>query len=82
MTTESLSIRNCPLTFRCAQKWSALTVTIDPRIRFCEQCENSVHFCESDSEIADALRNNQCIAMSLIAATSSTAEDDDMFMGF
>lgn len=87
MTTDSLLIRNCPLTFRCTQKWSSLTVTIDPRIRFCEKCVNPVHFCESDSEIADALRNNKCIAMSLIAAKSSTAEnddieDDDLFMGF
>lgn len=55
-------IRNCKLAYRCDRDWSKLTETDDPDERFCESCQRVVHFCHTDSDLAEAIRLNLCVA--------------------
>lgn len=56
------SIRNCRFAFKCEKKWEDLSETMEDGIRFCSTCENEVHFCEDDDELASNVRLNRCVA--------------------
>lgn len=57
------SIRNCLFNFRCEAQWSGMLPTTNRAVRFCGSCERSVRLCETDSELLEAIRNNECVAI-------------------
>ncbi len=60
-------IRNCALGLKCPKKWEDLQPLSNPKIRYCLECGEEVHFCESDEEIVSSIRMNFCIAYTGIA---------------
>jgi hypothetical protein len=59
----SISIRNCRFAFRCTRKWDKLKVTADEGVRYCSDCERTVHWCSTDRELAQAVAFNHCVAI-------------------
>lgn len=56
-------IRNCVFAFRCEAEWDDLDETKEKRIRFCNQCQKQVHFCDTDEQLVNAIKSNLCVAI-------------------
>ncbi|RZW16516.1 MAG: hypothetical protein EX260_09810 [Desulfobulbaceae bacterium] len=56
-------IRNCRFKFKCGAAWEHLDATEAPGVRYCGGCERDVHLCETDDELAKAIRENHCVAI-------------------
>ena len=39
-------------------------------IRFCGDCQQAVHYCHTDGELAEAIRLNRCVAIERPAAAA------------
>ena len=68
-----MGIQNCKFKFRCTQQWGLLERTEVSRIRYCVECESEVHRCETDKQLAAAVRNGLCVAI------PNKVEDDVTF---
>lgn len=60
-----VEIRNCEFRFECPKLWAELQETENQKIRFCEACNRSVHYCKTPSELQRAIINNYCVAVEL-----------------
>ena len=58
--------------FACSKRWETLAPTEDASVRFCQQCKESVHYCDT---IADA--ETRALAGQCIAIPKQLAEDDE-----
>lgn len=56
-------IRNCKFAFRCEKKWENLKPSGIPTVRHCTDCKRDVHYCQSDEDLATAIRENLCVAI-------------------
>ena len=63
MPNSDLTIRNCTFAYKCAADWDLLQTTNDDSIRFCNECQREVHYCEDDDELAHCVKLNRCIAI-------------------
>jgi len=63
MTRNELTIRNCVFAFKCKRDWQGMQDTKDEKIKFCSDCNRQVHFCETDAELAKAVKFNECVAI-------------------
>ncbi|TLU61878.1 hypothetical protein FE810_13765 [Thalassotalea litorea] len=57
-------IRNCSIGKKCSQKWKHLTETEDPDLRYCEECDKGVHYCNSPEELTMHIMEDHCVAIS------------------
>jgi uncharacterized protein (TIGR02996 family) len=57
----------CRMSFRfeCPKQWEQLTPTDVPKVRFCESCQQPVHFCNSLPEARDHATRGNCVALTL-----------------
>lgn len=60
---EKLTIRNCKFAYKCTAKWDNLQETEDESIRFCDECQKEVFFCDSDDTLVSLVKLNRCIAI-------------------
>jgi len=44
-------------------KWETLSDTDDRQIRFCQSCQKEVFFCNTNEELAEAIKMNRCICI-------------------
>lgn len=58
-----MSIENCRFKFRCEQTWEGLTPTAHDQVRHCSECREDVHFCTTDEQLAQAIRQGHCVAI-------------------
>lgn len=58
-----ITIRNCTFAYRCDRKWAELTKSDNPDVRFCNECQKNVYFCRSDDELAEAVKQDRCVAI-------------------
>ncbi len=58
-----LTIRNCKFAYRCSAKWDDLEETDDDEIRFCNDCQKEVFFCDSDETLITFVKLNRCVAI-------------------
>jgi hypothetical protein len=56
-------LRNCKFGYQCPALWEELASTKRADVRFCGKCDRKVHFCETDSELREAIENNRCVAL-------------------
>lgn len=63
MDWNEVTIRNCTFAFKCQAKWNSLIKTDSEGIRFCNDCQREVHFCEDDDELVRSIRLNKCVAI-------------------
>lgn len=59
-------IRNCQFRFQCPKSWDALQQTDDLTIRYCEQCQRTVHYCKTPTELQEAIVKDQCVAVEIV----------------
>jgi hypothetical protein len=61
-----IDIRNCPLAFECTRRWQQLaTIADQPSVRYCQDCERSVHLCRTDGEYRQHRLKGHCVALAL-----------------
>jgi hypothetical protein len=58
-------VKNCQFAFKCPKKWEDLTLTLFDRVRHCHGCQRDVFLCNTDAELAEAVRLNRCVAVEL-----------------
>jgi len=58
-------IKTCQLTFVCSQKWDELVQTDRTDVRYCEQCEKTVHFCKTQSELDRCMERGDCVCFDI-----------------
>ena len=51
------------LSFRCRNRWEALTPTEDSAVRHCGDCDHQVHWCDSDAALKALSKAGSCIAI-------------------
>ena len=56
-------ILNCNFSYECTKYWSTLAPTSDSKIKFCSDCDKTVHFCASEEELQRARQLNLCVAI-------------------
>lgn len=71
MTAE---IRNCEFRFQCTKTWDSLKPTEDLSVRFCDQCQRTVHYCSTPTQLHDAIVKNRCVAAEIRYAPSGSIE--------
>lgn len=56
----------CRMAFRfeCPKKWESLTPTSADPIRYCESCDQHVHYCSSLNEARQHAERGHCVALS------------------
>lgn len=64
---DEVQIRNCTIAFRCIKTWNELRDIGDSTRRFCDECRREVFYCHTNAELAEAIRMNRCVAITLIA---------------
>lgn len=74
MTHINPHIRNCQFGYRCPKTWDALGITEDSAIRYCDKCEQNVHFCHTDAQLVDAIHHNRCIAINRLGGGQDDPE--------
>jgi hypothetical protein len=62
MTSE---IRNCEFRFQCPKTWDSLQTTEKLTVRFCPNCQRTVHYCVNKTQLYDAIVKNQCVAVEI-----------------
>ena len=64
-----IDIRNCPLAFECPRRWRQLAPIADqPSVRYCADCDTSVHLCRTDAEYRQHRLEGHCVALELEGA--------------
>ena len=58
-------IRNCEFRYECPKLWAELQETENKKIRFCDACDRSVHYCKTPAELHRAIINNYCVAVEI-----------------
>jgi uncharacterized protein (TIGR02996 family) len=57
----------CRMSFRfeCPKQWAELSPAENPKVRFCESCNEHVHYCDTLQEARDHAGRGHCVALSL-----------------
>jgi hypothetical protein len=62
--TPPVVLRNCNFSFVCNADWDSMTPSAsNGKQRFCDTCNKQVFFCSTDEELAEHVRDNDCIAI-------------------
>ena len=57
-------LRNCSFKLVCHADWELMEPTvINGNQRYCETCKKQVFFCTTDQELAEHVRDNDCVAI-------------------
>ncbi|WP_439630713.1 TIGR02996 domain-containing protein [Gemmata sp.] len=51
--------------FVCEKRWDELTATDDDAVRFCGQCKETVHYCDTIADARQSAELGRCIAVDL-----------------
>lgn len=63
---DNTTIRNCTFAFKCEAKWEDLELLDYDDIRFCNACQNEVHFCHNDEDLVKNIHLNRCVAINRV----------------
>jgi hypothetical protein len=61
---SNFTLRNCTFAYKCTQQWENLEETHEESVRFCNDCQKEVHYCEDDQELLVSIKLNRCVAFS------------------
>lgn len=66
-----LPIAGCRIEFEfeCPKRWELVQFTANPRVRFCETCQNQVYYCDSAAQALRHARQGHCLALDWGRAT-------------
>lgn len=57
-------LRNCNFAFVCNADWESMNpISSNDKQRFCETCQKQVFFCATDEELAEHVRDNDCVTI-------------------
>ena len=72
-------IRNCQFKFKCKQQWGSLIPTDDIKVRNCKECDRTVHLCDNDVELIEAMKLDQCVAIPKHYLNNEPVDIDSLF---
>lgn len=81
---EAESQRSYRLTFEylCDRRWEDLQTTDAKAVRFCDQCQHNVHYCDTISEAREHAWAGHCIAVDLgVMRRKDDLEPERHYMG-
>ncbi len=68
--------------FVCDKRWDEMTPTAFAPVRFCEQCKENVHYCDTIMEARKLAEHGHCVAVDLgIIRRASDLEPQIMMLG-
>lgn len=56
-------IKNCEFAYKCPMNWDDLSFTDNASVRFCDQCQRNVYWVYTESDLAECIRLNRCVAI-------------------
>ena len=65
------AVENCgaedafKMAFECPKRWDQLQPTDNPRVRHCDACQQSVHYCDTIVEARAKAGRSECVAIAL-----------------
>jgi uncharacterized protein (TIGR02996 family) len=84
-TSPGLGLRPLPLFefgYLCDRRWEDLRPTDEPGVRFCEGCEQHVHYCDTITEARRHAWDRHCIAVDLgVIRREGDLEPQRMYVG-
>lgn len=60
---SKFTLRNCVFHFQCTQTWESLESLNLPNTKKCNVCNEWVYLVETDKRLAQAIKNNHCVAI-------------------
>lgn len=68
MSKSEFTLRNCTFAFKCSAIWEDMETVSDEdtysqEIRFCQECQKEVFFCDDDDDLLKSIRLNRCVAI-------------------
>ena len=83
----NFTLRNCTFHFQCTKTWESLEDINIPNTKSCNVCNQWVHFVDTDKKLAQAIKNNHCVAIKkakktnmLIGMIESTNYDQPAYL--
>lgn len=64
-------IRNCEFRVKCPKSWERLEITSISTQRHCHECQRTVFYCRTPSELQAAIISNQCVAVDIRSTADS-----------
>ncbi len=71
-------IRNCEFRYQCPKDWDSLIPTTVASQRHCPECQKTVYFCRTASELMREIKANHCVAVEI---RKSRRSDPMILMG-
>jgi uncharacterized protein (TIGR02996 family) len=59
------SLETVEFAYECPMEWAAMAPTDDDKVRHCDECRKSVHFCETIAEARHHAWAGECVAVNL-----------------
>ena len=60
---SKFTLRNCTFHFQCTKTWESLEDINIPNTKSCNVCNQWVRFVDTDKKLAQAIKNNHCVAI-------------------
>jgi len=76
--SDVIEIRNCQIRYACANDWDGLGKTQNDAVRHCSSCERDVYLCRTETELHQAMIDNQCVAIKIYDASK---DQEAMLLG-
>jgi len=61
--SDVIEIRNCVIRYACPNDWDGLEITQNVGVRHCSSCKRDVHLCRTETELHQAMIDDQCVAI-------------------
>jgi hypothetical protein len=65
-------IRNCKFSFKCPKNWESLEPTDNMHQRFCGECNQIVHLCDTPEDLMKAIQGDLCVAIANIPSNEGS----------
>lgn len=81
--TQDRNLAPPPFQFVCDRRWEDLQATEEEKVRFCEGCQQRVHYCSTESDVKIQARFGNCVAVNLgiIRRDRDLEPEMEMLMG-
>jgi hypothetical protein len=68
---QEVNISNCEIKFKCPNIWGNLKKTENPKVRFCDECQENVYIVE---DIENFPKDKKCVMIPLSDSTEIMGE--------
>jgi hypothetical protein len=72
---------SCAFSFKCPKTWNRLSLTSDPQVRHCPECDQGVHLALTEDDFRRYADEGLCIAVPVAVCEPTTEEGVQYFVG-